>query len=352
MLRDYMMKNKGEKCKISVFFCGGTISSTLASEDSEGVLTTLEGSSLISGISASDLSRWGLEISCIEFSRQPSCYMTLEDIVALCARIKEAYLNGASGIVVMQGTDCLEESIFGLELLLGCDFPIVMSGSMRSADALGSDGLANLRDSLLVASNPEFHCGIGPSVIFDGMIYSARYVIKEDSVRLGGFGCGIYGASGRIYEERTVFYRHVRPISGVPFCVPPDAKIPRIYLHKSCLGDEGILLDGLVEKGYAGLVVEAMGAGHLSCALADRLEKYAHHFPVIITSRIPHAPVLHRTYGYAGGEIDLARRGLLLGGMLSGLKARLLLSYYLAGTEMGNDRVSLSDMISSLNRSI
>ena len=91
------------------------------------------------------------------------------------------------------------------------------------------------------------------------------------------------------------------------------------------MGDDGRLLATLTGLGYAGVVVEGMGAGHVHADMAPRLGDLAAKLPVVLASRPMSGPVFTATYGYAGGEIDLIGRGLVPAGYLSALKARLLL---------------------------
>jgi L-asparaginase len=91
------------------------------------------------------------------------------------------------------------------------------------------------------------------------------------------------------------------------------------------------MLKALPGLGYAGLVVEGMGAGHVPADAAPLLGELAAEIPVVLASRAMTGPVFTRTYGYPGAEIDLIARGLLPAGYLSGLKARLLLGMVLRG---------------------
>jgi len=55
--------------------------------------------------------------------------------------------------------------------------------------------------------------------------------------------------------------------------------------------------------------------------------------PVVLASRCMTGPVVTGTSGYPGGEIDPIARGLVPAGLLSGLKARLLLPLGQGGRE-------------------
>ncbi|MGI8649834.1 MAG: asparaginase, partial [Rubrobacter sp.] len=95
------------------------------------------------------------------------------------------------------------------------------------------------------------------------------------------------------------------------------------------LGDDGRLLEAVEDTGYRGLVIEAMGGGHVSSIMVEKLEELAQKMPVVLASRTGGGEVLRKTYGFPGSEIDLLDRGLISASALDGLKARLLLSLLL-----------------------
>jgi len=88
-------------------------------------------------------------------------------------------------------------------------------------------------------------------------------------------------------------------------------------------------MNALPGLGYAGVVVEGMGAGHVPAEAAPILGDLAAKVPVVLASRAMTGAVFTRTYGYPGSEIDLIARNLVPAGYLSGLKARLLLGLVL-----------------------
>jgi L-asparaginase len=108
--------------------------------------------------------------------------------------------------------------------------------------------------------------------------------------------------------------------------LPVQGGAPRpVALLRWAMGEDGRLLAALPALGYAGAVIEGMGAGHVPAMAAEAVGALAQRLPVVLASRCLTGPVFTRTYGYPGGEIDLIGRGVLPSGTLSGSKARLLL---------------------------
>ena len=87
--------------------------------------------------------------------RLPSPSLTPANLVEVAQRIEAAFAAGFDGAVVIQGTDTIEESAFLLDLLVGGDQPVVVTGAMRGADAPGADGPANLLAAARVAASDE-----------------------------------------------------------------------------------------------------------------------------------------------------------------------------------------------------
>ena len=87
-----------------------------------------------------------------------------------------------------------------------------------------------------------------------------------------------------------------------------------------------------------GLVVAALGGGHVPGALAEPLGALAAELPVVLASRVGAGRVLTGTYRAPGSESDLLGRGLLWSGFLGAAKARVLLVTALA---CGMDGASL-----------
>lgn len=100
---------------------------------------------------------------------------------------------------------------------------------------------------------------------------------------------------------------------------------------KTYLGDDGQALARLLEDDQVeGVVVEGFGAGHVPARVADLLAEAAVSVPVVVATSAERGGTLSRTYGFAGSEMDLLDRGVLLAGDLSARKARLLVWAFLA----------------------
>jgi L-asparaginase len=257
--------------------------------------------------------------------RLPSPSLEPGQLVEVAKRIEDGFAAGFDGAVVIQGTDTIEESAFLLDLLVADDKPVVVTGAMRGADAPGADGPANLLAAARVAASPEAR-GLGTLTVLNYDIHAARFVQKSHTALPSAFASPLAGPLGVVADGRPRFYARVPRMPHLPSYGGP----PRpVALVKWAMGDDGRLLGALPGLGYAGAVIEGMGAGHVPAEAAPLLGELALRMPVVLATRSMTGPVFTRTYGYAGSEIDLLGRGLIPAGFLSGLKARLLLGLVL-----------------------
>ncbi len=80
-----------------------------------------------------------------------------------------------------------------------------------------------------------------------------------------------------------------------------------------------------------GLVIDGFGGGHVPPATLEVIDAaIADGMPVVMASRVGDGPTNSSTYGAPGCELDLQKRGVLMAGAISGVKARLRLAVALA----------------------
>ncbi len=307
---------------VVVLALGGTIAMTPA-PDRPGVAPALDAAALIAAVPAlADIAA----VEAVSFRQVPGAALTLPDLTALADEIVHRLNSGAAGVVVTQGTDTIEETAFALDLLVDRDAPVVVTGALRHPALPGADGPANLLAAVQVAAAPAAR-GLGTLVVLNDTIHLARYVKKMDTARPDAFRSPGAGPVGVVAEGRPRLA--LRPLRRphVPRTTPGRAA--PVALLPASLGDDGRLLAHVAPAGYAGLVVEALGGGHVPPAWVDPLTTLAATLPVILASRVGAGPILRATYGFPGSETDLLARGLIPAGILDGPKARLLLSLLL-----------------------
>lgn len=87
----------------------------------------------------------------------PSPHMGPAEMLQLKKRIMDAYeKDQIDGVVITHGTDTLEETAYFLDLTVPLKIPIVLTGAMRSANEIGSDGLYNFKTAILTAATLFF----------------------------------------------------------------------------------------------------------------------------------------------------------------------------------------------------
>ena len=260
------------------------------------------------------------------FRQFPSPELTFGDLFGLAAETRRHIGDGVDGIVVTQGTDTLEETAFALDLLCRTSAPVVVTGAMRNPALPGADGAANLLAAIQVAASAEAR-DLGVTVVFNDEIHPARFVQKTHATNPATFRSSPTGPVGWISEGRVRIA--ARPAAYPRLQVPAGAAAASVALVKLALGDDPGMIGYLAQAGYDGLVVEAYGGGHVPERFVAPLAELAVRIPVVLASRTGSGEMLRRTYGFAGGEMDLLGRGLVSAGALDGLKARVLLTLLL-----------------------
>jgi L-asparaginase len=335
--------------KVSVLSLGGTIAMTHEGTQAgeTGVTPTLDAEALVRSVPA--LASVA-SITATQFRQVPGAHLKMADVLALSSKVISEIKAGAKGVVITQGTDTIEEIAFALDLLVDADVdaPVVVTGAMRNPTVPGADGPANILAAVQVAAS-EVARGLGVLVVMNDEVHAARFVQKTDSLSTGAFRSPSTGPLGRVVEGRVhILVRLPRryhvdcpgspssPSSPSSQGRPVDAPV---LLLTATLGDDGRLLDQVRRVGYAGLVVQAFGAGHVPDEWVGRLEGLASQMPVVLASRTHAGEVLRQTYGFRGSESDLLARGLISAGPLDGFKARILLTLLLTG---GADRQAVA----------
>lgn len=269
---------------------------------------------------------------CVEqFCNINSDDITSELWIALARRIRELLQReDVDGIVVMHGTDTMEETALFLSLTLGgsaskvagksedCSSvvenaakPVILTGSMRPATAAEPDGPANL---LFAVKSAVDLCGRSVRKSPDSTLSSPPESVLSE-VAGGGHPplvneknpAGVYVAfAGKLMNARSVQKIHANDLDafaeipaschpglvpGSPSCFTFDIsnlrELPRVSVLYFNADADAELVRFAAERS-AGLIIAGAGAGEFSRewadAIADAIAKK--NIPVVISTRI------------------------------------------------------------------
>jgi L-asparaginase len=201
---------------------------------------------------------------------------------------------------------------------------------MRTADALGADGPANLADAIAAARawavRPD-----GVLVCMASELHAASLVRKIDAGRPGAFASPGYGPLGFVTEGKCRL--PLRPADR-----PGPYKIggaqPLVGLIVLAFGTTPAELSAALTAPFDGLVVAGLGAGTTPPLLDPLLAGVAERMPLVMATRSGQGEVSEGTYVGAGTTHHLLAQGAIAGGYLDARKTRILLTVLLwAGYE-------------------
>ncbi|KIL44223.1 asparaginase [Jeotgalibacillus soli] len=267
----------------------------------------------------------------------PSPHITPDHMLSIKHLIEKYYLeSGIQGVVITHGTDTLEETAYFLDLTVRLSIPIVVTGAMRSSNEIGSDGLYNLISSVRVAACDEAY-GKGVLVVLNDEIHTAVNVTKTHASNVSTFQSPQYGPIGIVTKGGVIF--HHTPKLDKKYTLTEINK--KVAILKAYAGMDSTLLSALLDLGYDGVVLEALGQGNLPPLTVDGIKNLIDAgIPIVLVSRCFNG-IAQDVYGYEGGGRHLKDMGVIFSNGLNGQKARLKL---MIGLAQSNNRQYIANM--------
>ena len=305
--------------RIALVFTGGTIS-MVVDPAAGGAVPALDGPAILARTPGLDQVA---ELVLVDRGMLPASHWTFERLLDLAADLRRLAADPEiDGIVVVQGTDTIEESSFALELLVETSKPIVVTGAMRNATDPAYDGPANLRDAVRCAATPEL-IGCGVVVVLAGTIEPAADVTKTHASALDTFRSLNEGRLGHLSDGAVIVERPRGPRRGVLATLTAAGPVPIIV---ATVGLDDGLIGAIRTLRPAGIVIEATGAGNTAAGLlADATDAIRAGIPVVLATRCP-SGAAGSGYAFPGGGATWVQAGALLAGTLTGPKARIALA--------------------------
>lgn len=252
----------------------------------------------------------------VQFSNIDSSEMSPYRWVRLAVLINEvASREDVGGIVITHGTDTMEETAYFLQLTVGTDIPVVMTGSMRPATALSADGPVNLLQAVQVVRSTSA-IGQGVLVVMNGYIDSARDVAKLHTTDVATFGNAQWGHMGCVQDGKAYFYyspcrRHSKYSE---FVLREEVKLPSVGIVNLYGGMDTEIIK-MVASCSQGLVIGGFGNGTLPQGVLD----------VLHTIEVPKVRASRIGNGIVSSQSSDVKEGLIVSDSLSPVKARILL---------------------------
>ncbi|WP_415973156.1 asparaginase [Rhodococcus sp. 077-4] len=277
---------------VALFTTGGTIAS---SRDEHGVSRPVAGV----GIEAA-----GVRVR--EVMSKDSSALDFADLDTIRSAVADALAeDGCVGVVVLHGTDTMEESALYVDLFHDDVRPVVFTGAQRTADHPDPDGPSNIAAAVAAARSER-----GVSIAFGGRLLPARGAIKKHTSELDAF------RSAALERPNPLPWN---PIAGI--------RVDIVALYP---GADGAAIDACIDAGASGIVLEALGSGNTNARVVHAVkEAVAAGVHVVVTTRVPFGET-SPTYGGGGGGHDLVDAGAVFSRELRAGQARIQLAALIA----------------------
>ncbi len=290
---------------VAVIATGGTIASERTASGASR--PSLTGESLLAL-----LPDMPVDLKPIELMAKDSASLTLADMQEISDKVGELLDDAAvGGVVILHGTDAMEETALLVHLQHALTKPVVFTGAQFTADHPKADGPANLAAAVAAAIDPV-NGRRGVLVCFGGRLLPAW---------------GLYKHSSDVADA----FRQSRPLENPasPRLVPllDSVRVDVVAIYPGC---DSVHVDASLRADAHGIVLAALGSGNANPRLVEAIRRCASvGVPVVVSSRVPDG-LLVSSYGGGGGGHDLADAGAVHSATLRPGQARILLAALVA----------------------
>ncbi len=281
-------------------------------------------------LSEEEIRKWipedlSVNLEIIDWSHQPSSHYTMRMTTDLIHILNDLVIDGISGIVVVSGTDSIEEMSYLTDLLWAYPQPVIFTGSILPPEMIGSDASINLIQAINVVQS-QACWGLGVLVCFQDQLFAASEVTQINNHRRAAFTALDRGPIAEIIGEDVEILRAYKRGKVLEGDFSPARNVEMLWaclgssdhLINSLASDHGDSIDGLVVAGFGNGNVPPNWTPHIKSLLKSKI-------PVLLTSRCMKGHV-RRMFKFEGSVSRLLDSGAINGGNLNPLHARLKLS--------------------------
>ncbi len=235
------------KPSIAVIATGGTIASKRGEDGaSTPVLSGEDLLGFVPGLEA--------ELRPVDLMAKDSASLTLSDM----QRISDAVASGlkdseVDGIVVLHGTDAMEETALLVHLQRHIGKPVIFTGAQFTADHPQADGPENLATAIRLACDPA-NADKGVLIVFGGRIVPAWGAYKFSSDSADAF------RSARMIHSQS-------PVLPAPV---GDRRIDTIAIYPGC---DALHIEASIAAGASGIVLAALGSGNTTPCVVEAVRE-------------------------------------------------------------------------------
>jgi len=201
------------------------------------------------------------------------------EYITLAKSIQAEIEKGVDGIVIGHGTDTMHHTAAALAFMVqNSPVPVVIVGSQRSSDRPSSDAALNLIHATTAAATSDIAevmvCMFGPTSDEYGLLHRGTRVRKMHSSyrstfrTIGDIPLATVTADGVVPLRQD--YQRRREDRNVDINAVFEDRVTMVYYYPNMHPD---IIDGLVEKGYKGIVIAGTGLGHVNKPIYPAIER-------------------------------------------------------------------------------